>query len=373
MMNKKGLVGWMVSIFWVFLTVAVIIGVLTINSVISKKMDSITQLSGVTAMGLFRTDETVQSTLLYVDVAAIEALVDAKKEVSKSGGLQSNPCGTITKETITYSLWKNSDRDCTAQNADILQSYEFFLNKYLDEYLAKYESSIRLPKQNYRLMIDGSRMYGIAKEKATGNYMIEDEVRGTFAFDPSFAISAGEDISASWTLIRAQVRASERLWAECMQEGSRTSTDADDATTCKAASGSIITESLFDDSRNQYLVYIKVPDPQRNGNDVNIALAINDNIPPPAFTTNEIRSQVQDGKTKIVWDKSKASDVAKYEVFYKKEFDYTSTGEAQLYASTSNEELELTGLESGVYFFSVVAVDKHDNRIARVVTSRVAI
>ncbi len=351
----------MISVFWVFLLLIILYGVWAIDLALLKKTNSVTDVTGTNVISLYSADEERERALLYVDLAARKSIPLAIEDLASSGGLSHHRCGKILLNDKEYAVWKNDEKSCIPGNGDLRVAFGKFLNDRLNPFLQGYPEN-PLPTNNYDVTLDGSlSVHGIAQKIVTRKlYNDAKEVIGQYSFYPSFTIAYEYDLSGKYALYRSQVDATVKIWRECMERGSSTSVDADDAITCRNEAGKVrkaLEQSFMDAHRDQYVLVFEISDDDSKSVTLRCAEALRDDIPPPLV--EDMKVEMRDGAQIISWSKNAASDVDKYEIFAS-ESDFTTTDQASIHGVTRETSLEL-GL-TGEWYVAIVAVDGHGNR-----------
>jgi hypothetical protein len=369
-LGKKGLVGWMVSIFWVFLTIFVIIGLWAINSAIQQKTKSAIELSGNTALSLYSAEEDMQRTLLYVDATAKIAAEKALSDTIQTKVLQKSACGMLDSATP---IWKSDTMDCFPEKNQIRKVFQDSLNTYMSPYLRLYPEA-NLPTNNYDVMLDKNLdVYGIARNKAIVKLHNEKgEDVGKYAFYPSFTIHVDFDLGGFFDIEKTKALAAQKMWEDCMKDGSRVSTDVDDTETCAKTSSDLVS-AKYDPARENYVLLFAFQNTGPRGSTVSTRFASleKDTFSPPQFLSTDLHAEEKNGKTILSWPSNKASDTKKYEI-YSSDHNFNSIAETSLFATTPSLNTELSGVHGEIYF-GVVAVDERGNKNSDVKTIKVSI
>lgn len=182
---------------------------------------------------------------------------------------------------------------------------------------------------------------------------------GEYSIKPSFRVSMDNDFLTFYSDMERKANETRDSVISCLKLGSSINFDSDDVVTCAARGpyGGIV--STVKDLVGEYYIFFTF---KQGATQVNFAMHVQDNIPPPK-TQNQRITVDTSNKAYLEWDKNMASDTASYGVYYiAKGAPYLSLADfTSLVSGITQEKAEVTSLDYNNLDFLVVAKDDFGN------------
>lgn len=374
---------------------AVTLLIFTIFILITALMASIRKTSHEKKIGeeqieLLKTYSEGETILFYIDQSAGYAAYKSVYNFSEKGAYFNEP---ICKREEEYAMWENIAEyepnkynmvECYPSERDVAANFALFLNANLDPYFDMYPNST-IPKENYDFDFkeEGNitEIIGIPTNSIIINKSGKD-YNTFYSVSPSFKAKISYNFISAFSEYSNKAREIRNSIQNCLLKGSG-KPDDEDLLTCSSITkleGDIenignyqITPVAFP---NQYTLLFDIEGSFENPYStekpiIRFGIRFLDTFPPVATEIKGIEERgLLNSKKYLVWNKNNASDVASYEVYYKKiekgiEGAKTkkpeSISEMEKLGVAEKTEQEIESLKSGDYYFYVIAIDKANN------------
>lgn len=136
------------------------------------------------AVNVLKLHDEASKDLLFLDLAAEKAAVNALYRLAQNKVLFEKSCGTIKG----VRFWNDPKNPLELCFSSVNENYKKYLTKELNKYLQK--------KVNYEYYITDDYIYGIALDDWKYDFILNNEKKGEYTIKPSFRINFPNKINS---------------------------------------------------------------------------------------------------------------------------------------------------------------------------------
>ena len=184
--------------FYPVMTIVVLIVLIYAYGQVDKLKSSytgaLTKDIGSTQAELFKTYQSGEEVLFYIDTAAKSSVQQAAVEFAQSGAVLAATCGTVLIDDMAYTQWNAPAQECFPLNPypEFEQAFTKSMNVYIEQYT---HPIISLPKDNYALTLTKKEIIGNAIEDIQIDVKGPNEAwLGRYYANPSFTVNNPLDL-----------------------------------------------------------------------------------------------------------------------------------------------------------------------------------
>ena len=333
------------------------------------KPEERTDFIGEAQTSIIETAQDAEKALFYVDESAKYAQYLALEILWSKGGFKDvASCG----EYNNFVIWKDHTKEEECFPDGLSTSFIEFFKQELDGFLVKYTETA-IPLNNYDVYLEENKIIGIAKERLELD--IKPRLKlgteqpksiGSYIITPNFKTEISYDLDKRYEEYKKQAESAAAKVIVCLAYGGLDEND-DDMETCSRQDNAKDVVSGAEDLPGKFYIFFDIKDNSLKLQPLEIKFAylLKDDIPPPK--TAGLKLEKVDGKNVLKWNKNKASDTESYNIYYKKDSDFSNIDNAGGSIKGITElKKEIDSLGSGKYYIAVTAVDEAGKELKEV-------